>query len=88
MLFLVCPDISRYLYRIPEVKNPCYGGAKCGMLAIVFSSLIVALSLGVVLGNVLIGLPIDKAGNYMGSTFDFLNPYALMVGIYHTWLCL
>lgn len=45
------------------------------------SSIVVALSLGVVLGNVLIGLPIDSAGNYKGSTFDFLNPYALMVGV-------
>lgn len=45
------------------------------------SSMVVALALGLVLGNILIGLPIDAQGNYQGTTFDFLNPFALMVSI-------
>jgi cytochrome d ubiquinol oxidase subunit II len=45
------------------------------------SSIMLAFLLGVVLGNVLQGLPIGKDFEYQGGTFfDFLNPYALMVG--------
>jgi cytochrome bd ubiquinol oxidase subunit II len=45
------------------------------------SSAMIALLLGIVLGNVLIGIPIDANGNFTGSTLYFLNPYAIMVGI-------
>ncbi len=45
------------------------------------SSTLIALMLGVVLGNVLIGIPIDADGNFTGSAFYFLNPYALLVGV-------
>lgn len=46
------------------------------------SSLMLAFLLGVVLGNVLQGLPIDAAKEYQGgSFFAFLNPYSLLVGI-------
>ena len=45
------------------------------------SSIMLAFLLGVVLGNVLEGMPIDKDFNYKGGPFfEFLNPYALMVG--------
>jgi cytochrome bd ubiquinol oxidase subunit II len=46
------------------------------------SSIMLAFLLGVVLGNVLQGLPIDHEFEYAGGPFwEFLNPYALMVGI-------
>lgn len=46
------------------------------------SSIMLAFLLGVVLGNVLQGLPIDHEFEYTGGPFwEFLNPYALMVGI-------
>ncbi|MDR7210254.1 cytochrome d ubiquinol oxidase subunit II [Flavobacterium piscis] len=45
------------------------------------SSIMLAFLLGVVLGNVLAGLPLDKNFEYKGGQLlDFLNPYALMVG--------
>jgi cytochrome d ubiquinol oxidase subunit II len=80
MLFLVAL-IFRAISIEFRSKEPMLWWRKMWDVSYCISSIIVALSLGVVLGNVLIGLPIDKAGNYMGSTFDFLNPYALMVGI-------
>ena len=40
-----------------------------------------AFLLGVVLGNVLQGIPLDENHNYYGSWLLFLNPYALSVGI-------
>lgn len=45
------------------------------------SSIMLAFLLGVVLGNVLLGISIDANHNYTGSGFFvFLNPYALIVG--------
>lgn len=45
------------------------------------SSILVALALGLVLGNTLLGIPIDKNGNFSGDTFGFLNLYSLMVSV-------
>ncbi|HAA11560.1 MAG TPA: cytochrome d ubiquinol oxidase subunit II, partial [Cytophagales bacterium] len=41
----------------------------------------IALLLGVVLGNVLQGMPLDERGEFSGSWLSFLNPYALLVGV-------
>jgi len=51
-------------------------------IAYSISSVMLAFLLGVVLGNVLQGLPIDEAKEYQGGAFfDFLSPYSLMVGV-------
>lgn len=39
-----------------------------------------ALLMGIALGNVIAGIPLDVAGDYTGSFFDLLNPYSLIVG--------
>lgn len=45
------------------------------------SSLVAALLLGVALGNVMRGLPVDRASNIDMPFFSLLNPYALLVGL-------
>lgn len=45
------------------------------------SSLALSFLLGVLLGNVLQGIPIDARGEFHGSWLEFLNPYALAVGL-------
>lgn len=46
------------------------------------SSIMLSLLLGIVLGNVLQGMPIDENFIYRGGGFfEFLNPYALLVGV-------
>lgn len=45
------------------------------------SSVVATLLLGVALGNVLRGVPLDAAGNYTGGFLGLLNPYALVVGL-------
>lgn len=45
------------------------------------SSIMLAFLLGVVLGNVLQGMNIGADKEYSGSWLEFLNPYAIMVGI-------
>jgi cytochrome d ubiquinol oxidase subunit II len=46
------------------------------------------LLIGVGLGDLLHGLPIDKGGNYTGNFFDLLTPYGLWVGVTMLALCL
>ncbi len=40
-----------------------------------------SLLFGVALANIIRGLPLDAQGNYLGSFFDLLNPYALLAGL-------
>ncbi len=46
-----------------------------------FSSGSIAIVLGLILGNAIIGIKIDAAGNYTGSFLDLLNPYAIITAI-------
>lgn len=45
------------------------------------SSLGLALLLGVAMGNILNGLPIDAAGDMRITLLEMLNPYALLIGV-------
>lgn len=44
-------------------------------------SLVPALLFGVALGNCLQGVPLDAAGNYIGSFFGLLTPFPLVCGL-------
>jgi cytochrome d ubiquinol oxidase subunit II len=44
-------------------------------------SLVPALLLGVAVGNILRGVPIDARGHYTGSFLGLLHPYALLIGV-------
>ncbi|MHB9038704.1 MAG: cytochrome d ubiquinol oxidase subunit II [Armatimonadota bacterium] len=44
-------------------------------------SIIPALLLGVAMGNILRGLPLDSQMNFTGSFFTLLNPYSLLIGV-------
>lgn len=46
-----------------------------------FASLIIAMGLGLVLGNLIRGIPLDAEGEFAGTLMDLLNPYSLLVGI-------
>jgi len=45
------------------------------------SSTLIALLLGIVLGNLIQGIPIDKNFEYTGGFLNLLNPYALITGV-------
>jgi len=49
--------------------------------AIFFGSLLPALLFGVAFGNLVRGLEIDAAGEYVGGFWALLNPYSLVMGI-------
>lgn len=44
-------------------------------------SFLIALLLSVAFGNILRGIPIDAKGNFTGSFFGLLNPYAVIIGL-------
>ena len=45
------------------------------------SSTVAGLLFGVALGNILRGIPLSEAGDYTGTFFGLLNPYALLIGV-------
>ena len=51
-------------------------------------SLLIPLLIGVGLGDLLVGLPIDSAHDYTGNFFDLLTPYGLWTGLTLLGLCL
>ncbi len=50
-------------------------------IAFSVGSILPALLFGVALGNIVRGIELDPAGNYIGGFAALLNPYALLVGI-------
>ena len=81
MLFLVF-----IIFRAVSIefrgKEPMKWWRKMWDVSYSISSIMLAFLLGVVLGNVLQGLPINENHEYTGGPLlDFLNPYAIMVGI-------
>ena len=51
-------------------------------------SLLIPLLVGVGLGDLLVGLPIDSAHNYTGNFFELLTPFGLWTGLTLLSLCL
>ncbi len=49
--------------------------------AIVFGSLVPAVLWGVAFANIVRGVPVDAAGEYVGNLVDLLHPYALLGGL-------
>lgn len=47
-----------------------------------FASLVIAFALGLVMGNLIRGINLDANKEFIGSTIDFFNPYAILVGIF------
>ncbi|MDK9700529.1 MAG: cytochrome d ubiquinol oxidase subunit II [bacterium] len=44
-------------------------------------SLLASLLIGITLGNIIWGIPLDAAHNYTGTLLDLIHPYSLLVGI-------
>jgi cytochrome d ubiquinol oxidase subunit II len=45
------------------------------------ASLIIAFGLGIVLGNLIRGIPLDHEGEFIGTFLALMNPYALLIGV-------
>jgi cytochrome d ubiquinol oxidase subunit II len=51
-------------------------------LSFAVSSAVATLLFGVAVGNVMLGIPLSKMGDFTGALPDLLNPYALLVGLF------
>lgn len=45
------------------------------------SSVIISLALGMALGNLIVGIPLDEHGEFIGTFWSLLNPYAILIGV-------
>jgi len=50
-------------------------------IAFSLSSILIALLMGIALGNIITGIPIDANKEFAGSFWSLINPYSLLVGI-------
>jgi cytochrome d ubiquinol oxidase subunit II len=64
------------------------GWRRAWAAATTYGSLLVPLLIGVVLGNLLHGVPIGPDQEYAGNFVDLLNPYSLFCGLTLVLLCL
>lgn len=80
MLFLVL-IIFRAISIEFRSKEPMAWWRQMWDISYSVSSMGIGLLLGVVLGNVLLGFPLDEGQRMQGHWLQFLNPYALMVGL-------
>lgn len=77
LLFLIFRAVSIEF----RSKEPMIWWRKMWDISYSISSIMLAFLLGVVLGNVLQGMPIDADLEFEGSWLSFLNPYAILIGL-------
>ncbi|MEO5893339.1 MAG: cytochrome d ubiquinol oxidase subunit II [Ferruginibacter sp.] len=46
-----------------------------------FASIVIALSLGLMLGNVALGIPLNEQHEFVGDWLSFFNPFSIMIAI-------
>lgn len=62
-------------------KQPMKWWRQMWDVAFSVSSILIALLMGVALGNIITGIPIDAEKEFAGNFFILLNPYTVLVGI-------
>jgi cytochrome d ubiquinol oxidase subunit II len=80
IMLLLCAMILRAVSFEFRNKEDSTTWRKGWDLAFAFGSIVPALAFPVVVGNLLVGLPLDAEGHVTGNPFTLLNPYAVAVG--------
>jgi cytochrome bd ubiquinol oxidase subunit II len=62
-------------------KEPMLWWRKTWDIAYCISSIVIALSLGLMLGNVAYGLPLNADKEFAGNNYSFFHPFTIMVAI-------
>jgi cytochrome bd ubiquinol oxidase subunit II len=77
LVFLIARAVS-FEFR-SKVESPLW--RKAWDWAFGLGSLGPALLFGVAVGNIMRGIPLDEKGEFAGTFFGLLNPYALLIGV-------
>ena len=80
MIFLV-GLIFRAVSIEVRSKEPWPLWRRCWDIVYCFASVVISLSLGLMLGNVVEGLPLNANREFDGDLLSFFNPFAIMVSI-------
>ena len=78
---LLCALIFRAVAIECRSKHPAPWWRTMWDIGFAGGSLLSALLLGVAMGNIAWGIPIDSQGEFAGSLFGMLSPYALLMGV-------
>ncbi|WP_337864836.1 cytochrome d ubiquinol oxidase subunit II [Ignavibacterium sp.] len=62
-------------------KRPMKWWRQMWDIAFSIASILIAFLMGVVLGNIITGIPLDANKEYIGTFWDMINPYTVLVGI-------
>ncbi len=62
-------------------KRPMHWWKKMWDVSFSVASFLIALLMGVALGNIITGIPIGADKEFIGSFWDLINPYTVLVGI-------
>lgn len=80
-MLLLCALIFRASAIEFRSKRPSPGWRRGWDVAFAVSSFVSALLIGVAVGNVVWGIPLDHKHDFQGNLFTLLHPYALLVGV-------
>jgi len=81
LMLLLTALIARAVSLEFRGKVESTGWKKSWDIVFGIGSLLPPILLGVAFGNILRGIALDTRGDYIGTFFDLLNPYAVLVGI-------
>lgn len=62
-------------------KRPMKWWRQMWDVAFSIASILIAFLMGVALGNIITGIPLDANKEYVGTSWDMINPYTVLVGI-------
>ncbi len=62
-------------------KQPMYWWRQMWDISFAVGSIVSSLLIGVAIGNMALGIPLDANGEYAGTFFGLLKPYPLLLGI-------
>ena len=88
LLVLAGADRARCVVRVPRQARRSRAGVGAGQWPRPSGSLLIPLLLGIGLGDLLTGLPINQSKEFTGNFFDLLTPYGIWVGLTLVGLCL
>jgi cytochrome d ubiquinol oxidase subunit II len=80
MLFLVAL-IFRAISIEFRSKEPMHWWRKLWDISYMASSTFITLLLGLILGNLIQGLPVNEKHEFTGDLFTFFNPYAILIAV-------